>query len=124
MTSENDLESISDDARKLAENIRQERAYAGLSQDQVARVLGITRAAVSALETGRRRVSGVELKHLAKLFGTSADRLMGAEAPRDATADALFRTTRELSNEDREQVLRFAEFLRHAGAAPDVGKSG
>ena len=31
---------------------------------------------------------------------------------------ALFRTTRDLTHQDKEQVLRFAEFLRNAGLAP------
>ena len=112
----NEEELPDQDSRVLAENIRRERAYIGLSQAEVASALGIPRAAVSALETGRRRVSGVELKRLAKLFGTSGDRLLGIEELRaQEPADAIFRATRNLSEGDREQVLRFAEFLRAAG---------
>lgn len=70
------------DAEALAARIRQERLYLGLSQADVATALDIPRAAVSALETGRRRVSGLELKGLAQLFGTSVDRLLGEVAPR------------------------------------------
>lgn len=104
----------------LAQRIRTEREYLKLNQAQVAEVLGIPRAAVSALETGRRRVSGLELKKLAALFGTSGDRLLGHEVDDDPTAVALFRTAKALTNDDRLQVLRFAEFLRGAGPAPTV----
>lgn len=105
---------------ELAERIRQERMYVGLSQADVAEVLGIPRAAVSALETGKRRVSGLELGRLAELFGTSVDRLLGRDVPVDETTTALFRATKSLTETDKEQVLRFAEFLRGAGQAPKV----
>jgi transcriptional regulator with XRE-family HTH domain len=102
----------------LAHRIREERDYLKLSQFQIAEVLGIPRAAVSAMETGRRRVSGLELMRLAEVFGTSVDRLLGRELEDDPTAVALFRTAKSLTNDDRLQVLRFAEFLRKAGPAP------
>jgi transcriptional regulator with XRE-family HTH domain len=105
---------------KLAERIRREREYLNLKQEQVAEVLDISRAAVSAIETGRRKVSGQELKRLAVLFGMSIDRLLGAELEEDPTSVALFRTAKGLSDRDREQVLRFAEFLRNAGQPPPV----
>ena len=111
------------DAEALAARIRQERLYLGLSQADVATALEIPRAAVSALETGRRRVSGLELKGLAQLFGTSVDRLLGEVAPEDPATAALFRATRDLSVDNKNQVLRFAEFLRTAGAAPPVTMS-
>jgi transcriptional regulator with XRE-family HTH domain len=112
---EPDAESL-----ELARRIRAEREYLKLNQAQVAEVLGIPRAGVSALETGRRRVSGLELKKLATLFGTSGDRLLGRDVDDDPTAVALFRTAKALTDEDRLQVLRFAEFLRGAGPAPAV----
>lgn len=107
----------------LAERIRHERSYVGLSQADVAEALGIPRAAVSALETGKRRVSGLELGRLAELFGTSVDSLLGREVPTDETTTALFRATSSLTEIDKEQVLRFAEFLRGAGKAPEVDLS-
>jgi transcriptional regulator with XRE-family HTH domain len=104
----------------LADRIRKERTYVGLSQADVAEALGISRAAVSALETGKRRVTGLELGRMAELFGTSVDRLLGRDVPADETTTALFRATKSLTEADKEQVLRFAEFLRGAGKAPAV----
>lgn len=115
-----DAPSDDQDQRELAARIRREREYLGLSQGQVGDVLKISRQAVGQIETGRRKVSSRELKALADLFGTSVDRLLGAELQIDATAQALFRATRELSQGDRQQVLRFAEFLRNAGEPPAV----
>jgi len=109
------------EAASLAERLRTERQYIGLSQADVATVLGIPRAAVSALETGRRRVTGLELKRLAGLYGTSVDHLLGKEPVEDPMTAALFRTAKGLTADDKEQVLRFAEFLRSAGRAPSIG---
>ena len=106
------------DAAALAERIRTERRYVGLNQADVAAALGISRAAVSALETGRRRVTGLELRRLSELFGVSVDRLAGATSSEDATTTALFRAAKTLTEDDKQKVLRFAEFLREAGRAP------
>lgn len=100
---------------QLADRLKREREYLGLSQEQVAGVLNLPRAAVSAFETGRRKVSSVELAQLAKLYGTTADRLLGGEAAIDESTTQLFRATKSLSDHDKEQVLRFAEFLSNAG---------
>lgn len=107
----------------LANRLKEERDYLNLTQEQVAAALNISRAAVSAIETGRRRVSSQELGRLATLFGTTVDRLLGAELEEDPTSRALFRAARGLSVQDREQVLRFAEFLRNAGPPPAVDEA-
>lgn len=108
----------------LARNIRAEREYLGLSQEDVAAVLGVPRPAISSIENGRRKVSSAELAKLATLFGTSSDRLMGAVPDEDPSVAALFRTAKALTEHDRAQVLRFAEFLREAGSPPPISAPG
>lgn len=108
----------------LARNIRAEREYLGLSQEDVAAVLGVPRPAISSIENGRRKVSSAELAKLATLFGTSSDRLMGAVRNEDPSVAALFRTAKALTEHDRAQVLRFAEFLREAGSPPPISAPG
>lgn len=63
----------------LAENLRAARAAAGLSQQQVAGVVGIQRTSLSDIENGGRAVSTLELKAFAALYSTSADALLGSE---------------------------------------------
>ena len=109
---------------QLGRRVREAREYLGLSQESVAEYLGIPRASVSAIETGRRKVSSGELQQLAHLLKRPITALLGeddmveTEEPADPTFRALFRTARALSPEDRQHVLRFAQFLRHAGRAP------
>jgi DNA-binding XRE family transcriptional regulator len=107
-----------DDIQALARRLRESREYLGLSQEVVAERLGVPRASVSAMEAGKRKVSSMELRDLARLYRTSIEQLIGEEPEQDPVVGALYRTARNLTQEDREQVLRFAEFLRSAGAAP------
>lgn len=119
-TAETESTSTEDVDEILARNIRVEREYLGLSQEDVAAVLSVPRPAISAIENGRRKVSSTELAKLAKLFGTTSDRLMGASRDEEPSVAALFRTARALTEHDRAQVLRFAEFLREAGSPPPI----
>jgi transcriptional regulator with XRE-family HTH domain len=111
-------ERQADDVQALARRLRESREYLGLSQEVVADRLGVPRASVSAIEAGKRKVSSMELRDLARLYRTSVEQLLGEAPDQDPVVGALYRTARNLTHEDREQVLRFAEFLRSAGAAP------
>lgn len=103
---------------ELGRRLREAREYLGLSQEQVADHLGIPRPSVSTIEGGKRRISFLELKSLAALYRRPLSYFSDEETPAaDETTDALFRTTQELSTTDREQVLRFAQFLKTAGPA-------
>jgi transcriptional regulator with XRE-family HTH domain len=105
----------------MGARLRQAREYLGLSQESVAEALGVPRASVSAMESGRRKVSSLELRDLARLYKRPLDWFYGSESEpiaEDETVGALFRATRDLTPEDKEQVLRFAEFLKGAGQAP------
>ena len=108
----------SDDVMALARRLRESREYLGLSQETVAEHLGVPRASVSGMEGGKRKVSSMELRDLSRLYRISVEQLLGKESDDDPVVGALYRTARTLTQEDREQVLRFAEFLRSAGAAP------
>ena len=102
------------DQQQLAARLREAREYIGLLQEDVARALGIPRASVSALESGKRRVSSLELRRLGRLYRRPVGWLLGEDLEIDVSAP-LFRATATLSDNDKEQVLRFAEFLAGAG---------
>ena len=111
---------------ELGQRLREARTYIGLSQEFVAEQLGVPRASVSAMESGKRKVSGLEIKQLGALYKRPVTYFLNPDETDmaqekgmpDETARALFRTARDLTDHDREQVLRFAQFLRQAGKAP------
>ena len=108
--------------RLLSEKLRQAREYIGFSQDEVAALLKVPRTAVTNMESGQRKVDALELKRLADLYRqsvshfTSDDDDTAAALPADVAH--LARQAATLSPKDREELGRFAEFLklRAAGA--------
>src|SRR5712692_8556261 len=73
------MDSLASDqhALNLARKLRSARLEAGLSQDQVAQKVGLGRMAISAIEVGRRRVAGLELKALAGVYGQPLEHFLG-----------------------------------------------
>ena len=65
----------------LGENLRELRISRGLSQEEVARALFVSRQSVSKWENGAAEPGVDHLKALARLYGVSLDRLLLAEDP-------------------------------------------
>lgn len=118
MQNEVQLPNTEEEQEQLGRRLRDAREYLGLSQEEVAERLKVPRASISAIETGKRKVSSLELKQFARIYKLSTSFLLGEEESdqernaKDETSRALFRTTRALSEQDRQEVLRFAEYLR------------
>lgn len=110
--------------QRLGEQLRREREYLGYSQDEVADALGITRPAVSLIESGQRKVEALELKRLAALYGRSVAYLTGDESEPSAgePVRALARLAKTLSPNDLDELQRFAEFLRTRGKTNKRGR--
>ena len=105
----------------LAERLRIAREYVGLTQGAVATVLDIPRSAVSAMESGKRRITFLELQQLAHLYRQPLSYFSDQEQqeghlPADDLSRALHRATQKLGDKDRHQVLLFARFLHNAGS--------
>lgn len=106
------------DRLRLAERLRDAREYVGLSQDEVAQALGLSRPAVTNIESGNRKVEAVELGKLAKLYRKSMEYLTTGRDPipsGPAQLAFLARAVHGLSQQDVDEVARFAEFLKHKG---------
>lgn len=108
------------DQALLAQRLREAREVLGLTQEEVAAALGMQRTSVSGIESVKRNVSATELARLASLYRRSVDWLLGKEEQASPDTAALLRTTRGLSQDDQQQVLRFAQFLANAGSPPDA----
>lgn len=104
------------DRMKLATRLREAREYLGFSQDQVAQHLGISRSALSNIETGQRKVEVVELTRLAVLYKKPVSHFTGEPGPPGdalpADVEHLARKASKLTPKDREELTRFADFLR------------
>lgn len=102
---------------RLAHRLREVREYLGVSQEFVAQQTGIPRPAISAIEHGKRRVEALELEALAKLYNYPVTYFLDGALEEPASVRAIAREASSLTDRDREEVLRFAQFLKSYGRA-------
>jgi transcriptional regulator with XRE-family HTH domain len=101
--------------KRLGERLREARKYVGLKQEDVAAYLKIPRTALGDIESGQRRVEAIELTRLAKLYKQPVSYFIGEDAAAAALPPSvahLARQAAELSDQDREELGRFVEYLR------------
>ena len=118
MSNARDENAATTELQAIGKRLRESREASGFTQEEVSGALGIPRTSVLAIEAGKRNVTASELRRLARLYRRSAEWLLGEETPDLATNVALYRATDVLSQDDRDQVLRFAQFLA-AGSPPN-----
>lgn len=104
----------------IAERLREARRLAGLSQGQVARLLGMHRPSISGIEAGNRRVSADELARLAEAYDVSIAWLLG-DIPdtfdtHDPRLELAARELAKLKPNDLERLLRLLAAMRDESA--------
>lgn len=104
---------IKPDRTGLAERLREAREYLGLSQDDVATKLGLTRPAISNIENGSRKVSATELDAFARLYGKTLDYLVSGTEGETPKIAFLAKAAKDLTQNDLRELAQFAEFLRN-----------
>ena len=100
---------------ELAGRLKEAREYLELSQDEVARELGVPRTAISLLESGQRKVDALELQKLAHLYQRPVGYFTGEEQSvleLPEKVEHLARAASALSKKDRDELTRFAEYLK------------
>lgn len=98
----------------LATRLRAAREQAGLSQGQVARMLGLHRPSISEMEAGRRRVTAEEIAKLAGIYGVSVAWLTDTQDTdsQRARIEIAARKLAKLKPEDLDRVLELLTALR------------
>lgn len=116
-------DDVDEQRLQMAHRLREARAYVGLSQDDVAGALSISRPAVTNIESGTRKVEAVELDKLARLYGQPVQFFLTGDEAAAGTPRVAFlaRTLDGLSDKDLQEVARFAEFLKRSPKAPTRG---
>ena len=104
----------------LATKVRVKREEKGYNQAELAKRTGLTQATISRLESGEvRQLKSEAIKSLAKALGVSVDFLVG-DMPKmsfddtlkaDETAQVIFRGYEKLTEEKRQQLKDYVEFL-------------
>lgn len=102
------------------DRIRKLREEKGLTQEELAKILGISRATLASWETGRREPDFETTSKIAEFFGVSIDYLLGRTnnpAPNGSgkpsleeefseIANVLRRSGKKLTPEDKKRIAR------------------
>ncbi len=118
-------------ATSVGGRVRRLREKAGLSQEQLAKKLRISRPALSLVELNRRKLAPKELVALAGTLGVSCDVLLGLESePEVVLARDAGRKPKESGmriSVPQENLAKFREVLLYVlnrvGAKPHVGET-
>lgn len=111
------------DRRELGDRLRKSREYLGYSQDDVSNVVGLSRSAISLIETGSRKIDIAELKRFSELYKQPIAYFTQEKIiiEKDPAIRALARKVSDLSEEDISELEQFADYLK-ARAASKKGK--
>ena len=96
---------------ELNDRIKKARTDLHLSQDYVARFLGISRTAVVEIESNRRKVSADELGKFSELFQIPADELLNGRNT-EMPVQMFARRFETLDEADQHEILNLIEFKR------------
>ncbi|MBI4585116.1 MAG: helix-turn-helix transcriptional regulator [Planctomycetes bacterium] len=120
----------------VAAMLKKMRLLRGLKQRELAHRTGLQPSAISQFETGHREPSIDNLRKLADALGVSIDFLMGRQAliPSGPQLEKILRHARQMTQEQLEELARFAAFLSNqmkarprlsaAGALPPPSSRG
>lgn len=108
------MSNSSERRNEIGGRLRKAREAAGLSQAQVAELIGLHRPTISEIEAGRRRVAAEELAEFADIYEVTVEWLAGRKTEVGHVIGDLELAARELdklSDEDREKILSLLSTL-------------
>ena len=93
----------------INEKIKELRMQLHLSQEYVARYLGVSRSTFTQMENGKRKILADEIAKLCVLFGVSPDTIYGnTEMSQPTTVFA--RSFEKLSEMDQAEIMSLIRF--------------
>lgn len=103
---------------KTNERIKYFRNELHLTQEYIAACLGLSRATVTQIELGKRKVTAEEIEKLCSIFGVSADMLIyGQETSAPATVFA--RSFERLNERDQAEIMNLIRFKERMNKLED-----
>jgi len=108
----------------IGERLRHLRREQGLSQEELATIIGVYKSAVSHYETNKDSPSDKIKIAIAKYFNVSMDYLLGIidEAVPFFNQDIFLRIPKNMLSDDRNLVLELIAFLEYRRLKSSDGK--
>lgn len=95
--------------KTINERIKEFRNQLHLSQEYVAKFLGINRATYTQMENGKRKVTAEDISRLSELFGITADAILNENKMSQPTT--LFaRSFEKLDENDQAEIMNLIKF--------------
>jgi transcriptional regulator with XRE-family HTH domain len=107
----------------VAARLREAREKSGLTQEQVARLLGTTNVQVSYWETGKRQIDLASLSRIADVYGYSMSWFLDQERDESHQVRVAFRAG-DLSEEDLKEIAWARRFVRNLDFLMDISGAG
>lgn len=98
--------------RTIYERLRDYRKALGLSQNYVAKQLGVARTTITAIECGERNVIAGELDLFSNIYGVTVDEILHESTSEDAEATMFARTFSTLSDNDKKEIMNLIDFKK------------
>lgn len=103
--------------KALNERIKDLRNQAHLSQEYVAKYLGVNRATFSQMENGNRKILAEEVSKLSVLFGISVDKMLNDTDSSISQPAVMFaRSFEKLSETDQAEIMNLIRFKEQTKA--------
>lgn len=103
----------------FGENLRSAREKRGLTQQQVADLMGVDKSTYCGYETGKRQPDVQKIKQLSNVLNVSGDALLETgfekdrlKISRNEIMFALWGDTTGMDEDDLADVMRYAEFVK------------
>lgn len=93
----------------INERIKEFRNQLHLSQEYVAKFLGINRATYTQMENGKRKITAEDVLKLSELFGVTADALLN-ENKMSQPATVFARSFEKLDKNDQAEIMNLIKF--------------
>lgn len=94
----------------ISERIKELRVQFNLSQDYVAKYLGVSRSTFTQIENGKRRILAEEVSKLCTLFGVSADVLINDNKELSQPTTMFARSFEKLDETDQAEIMNLIRF--------------
>lgn len=101
----------------IAARLKMARKMAGLSQNQIAKIIGLKRPAISEVEAGRRNVSAEEIAVFAETYDVDISWLLNMKSSSKDETQAKYelaaREITKLKPEDAERLLNLLSAIKN-----------
>lgn len=97
--------------KSLGTRLREIRETEGLTQEDVAKMLKVSRVIITNIENDGRKVTAEELAKFAKIYNCTMEELMEGKKKKEKTL-VFARSFEELSKEDQAEIMDLIKFKK------------